>query len=93
MILEISKETRDEVFNKIIKHLEKKRVEKGRNSFSSLTDIYSKISEEQFEVLKELHAKDKDKFADELLDLAAVCLWGYMSKVEWDKNGLKGFGK
>lgn len=93
MVTEISEETEKEVFAELTKHFFEKRRKKGRLSFNSMAEIFGKGTEEWHECLCEFHAKDKDKFYNELMDMAVVALWGLMSKKTWDKSGGKGYGK
>lgn len=89
MVLKVSDEIIQSVLEDFQKIFAKKREKKGINSFNTPWESYGKLSEEVYEALKDLHAKDWSSLELEYFDIAISSLWGIMSmranKVE--KNG------
>lgn len=65
--------------------IEKALKKHGRFPFYSPKEIYGKLMEETYETLREIHAKNNEKFYDELLDVAIVAIFGYSGKNNTEK--------
>lgn len=74
---DVTNEEINEVLRIFKTHYETQIRRKGRGAFNSRHEIYGALSEEVYEVLRELHANRSDQdFMYELLDVAVVCLFG-----------------
>lgn len=89
MTVEIQDETVQDTLDFFLKEFAKKREKKGMISFNSMWEIYGKLSEENYEVLRELHKKDADGVCSELIDVAITALFGVMSIRENDNARTK----
>lgn len=60
-----------------------KRINKhGMGKFASSHEAYGVLAEEVDESLDELRLNDKDKFVQEMLDVAVTGIWAYVSLKE-----------
>ncbi len=79
MVIEISDDIQQSTIESLIKSLERAKKRKGTFSFNSIWEIFGKLQEEVYEVLREIHKKDKEIICEELMDVAVVAIWGIMS--------------
>ncbi len=69
---EITDKKIDEAFDLIKQRFKDKIKKKGRDGFVNPRDGFAKLTEEMYEVLMEMHAKDWDKFTSEVIDVGLV---------------------
>lgn len=77
--LQVSKEYTAAGLEAVRDLLEFRLKQKGNGSYASTHEIYGMLAEEVKEVLDELQANNNVEFAKELLDVAVVAIWGYIS--------------
>lgn len=78
-LVEIDDKIIEDVLEDFEEFFREKINSKGRISFNSRCEIYGKLTEEQYEALKEVHKKDDTRLASELADIAATAIFGIMS--------------
>lgn len=77
---EVTQKQVDETLDLLRSKVEVALKKHGRFPFFSTKEIYGKLMEESYETLRELHAKDKEKFYEELLDVAIVAVFGHAGR-------------
>ncbi len=84
-VLEVTNQEIHDFTMKFVDTLGSKLKQKGCFTFNSAQEVMGKLLEEVLEAQDEAHNRNLENLKSELLDVAIVAFWGYVSANKWKK--------